>query len=330
MKVFVCFALAIACASADPGLHATWSSFKTAHGKTYHHSEDSARMAAFRATHDAIEAHNARFNAGLESFHMAHNEFSDMTPEEIQNRMGVIVPHDVEAQRCNATKHVSSGALSAPASFDLRTVGGITAVKNQGSCGSCYSFSASGALESAHFIRSKQQVDVSEQNIVDCTYQGAYGNNGCGGGWMWNAYKYIKDKNGINCQADYRYEGRVGSCRHNHGRKAMSVTGHVIINKGDENAIKEAVCKNGAVSIAYNAGTQAHSSYNGGILDVANCGNTPTHATLVVGYGTENGRDYWIIKNSWGPGWGEKGYFRMARGKNMCGIGDWASYPIAA
>ncbi len=98
----------------------------------------------------------------------------------------------------------------------------------------------------------------------------------------------------------------------------------------NENALLNAVATVGTVAVAYNAETQAHAYYQGGILDVPNCGNTPTHAVLLVGYGTENGKDFWILKNSWGSSWGEGGYLRLARGKNMCGIADWASYPIAS
>jgi len=109
----------------------------------------------------------------------------------------------------------------------------------------------------------------------------------------------------------------------------MGVSTFTYIPKGDEEALRNAVQFYGSVSIAYNAGTNEHSNYKDGVLDVAGCGNRPTHAVLVIGYGTENGKDYWLIKNSWGDWWGDKGYFKMARGKNMCGIADWASYPVA-
>jgi len=286
-------------------------------------------MQKFHAVSKVIEAHNDRFERGLESFRMEHNELSDLTPQEMSSRMGVKVPANVEEMRANMTHHVMSSGYGVPASMDWRTKGAVGRVKNQGGCGSCYAFSASGALECAQFKKSGKLIDVSEQNIVDCTYGGSYGNHGCSGGWMWTAFKYIQDKNGVNGQNDYQYEGVLGQCRHKSDKHVMSVSSHVLIPKANEHALLDAVANQGAVAIAYNAGTQGHASYRSGILDVPNCGNNPTHATLVVGYGTEGGKDYWIVKNSWGEGWGEKGYFRLARGKNMCGVADWASYPCA-
>jgi len=343
MKAFVVFAAAIAISQAaslegvssslmHAALQAKWSTFKATHGKDYHPSDESVRMQAFLERTHLIESHNERHAKGLESFRMAHNQFSDLTEQEMQSRMGVRLPENVEDMRANATMHIvvpSSGPEQA--TIDYRWWGGVTPVKNQGQCGSCYSFSASGALETAEWMRNKKTrlPDVSEQNIVDCTVQAPYNNHGCSGGWMWNAFKYIQDVGGIMPQSYYPYEGTVGSCRHNKQHREMGVSTFVYIKKGDEEALRNAVQYSGAVSIAYNAGSAAHANYDGGILDAPNCGNTPTHAVTLIGYGTEDGKDYWLLKNSWGDWWGEKGYFRMARGKNMCGIADWASYPVA-
>jgi C1A family cysteine protease len=196
-----------------------------------------------------------------------------------------------------------------------------------GSCGSCYAFSAIGALETAHWRKYATLPNLSEQHLVDCT--GEYGNGGCSGGWMHTAYRWLQDKGGSVSQLSYPYTASVGACQHAAKPKSAFVQHYTRIPAGNENALLDAVATTGTVAIAYNAGTQAHAYYQGGILDVPNCGNTPTHAVLLVGYGTENGKDFWILKNSWGSGWGEGGYFRLARGKNMCGIADWASYPIA-
>jgi len=146
---------------------------------------------------------------------------------------------------------------------------------------------------------------------------------------MWNAFQYVKDVGGIMPQDKYPYEAVQGQCRHNTGYRATGVSAFTLIPKGDERALLDAVRTCGTVSMAYNAGTAAHSNYKSGVLDVEGCGNNPTHAVLIIGFGTEDGKDYWLIKNSWGDWWGDKGYFKMARGKNMCGIADWASYPTA-
>ncbi|KAI9303884.1 hypothetical protein BJ944DRAFT_241048 [Cunninghamella echinulata] len=215
-----------------------------------------------------------------------------------------------------------------PASLDWRTWGGVQRVKDQGSCGSHYAFAAAGALETAHWRKHNVLPDISEQQIVDCSRE--YGNNGCGGGWMHTAFRYLQDKGGYISQANYPYTAKVDTCKNNDTPKIGKVTSYVRIPSGDEKALLDAVATVGTVAVAYNSETTEHSYYNGGILDVPNCGNRPTHAVLLVGYGTENGIDFWILKNSWGEIWGERGYFRMRRGVNMCGIADWASYPIVA
>ncbi|CAO3626303.1 unnamed protein product [Cunninghamella blakesleeana] len=223
---------------------------------------------------------------------------------------------------------VSAFILSVSAQVDWRTWGGVQRVKNQGSCGSDYAFAAVGALETAHWRKYGVLPDISEQQLVDCT--GEYGNGGCSGGWMHTAFKWLQEKDGYVSQSSYPYTGSVGQCQSSQKPKLGKVAKYVRIPAGNENALLEAVRDIGPVAIAYNADTQQHSYYRGGILDVPNCGNRPTHAALVVGYGTENGVDYWILKNSWGESWGERGFFRMRRGQNMCGIADWASYPIVA
>ncbi|KAI9304988.1 hypothetical protein BJ944DRAFT_249420 [Cunninghamella echinulata] len=165
-------------------------------------------------------------------------------------------------------------------------------VKNQGSCESGYAFAAINALEGALTIKYNRSYDLSEQHLVDC------GGSGCDGGRV-----------------------PVGQCRAQTMSKSGAVTSYKMVSSGDENALMEAL-KLGPVATAYNADTQEHSYYRSGILDIPNCGNTPTHAATLIGYGNEGGKDYWLLKNSWGANWGEKGYFRLVRGKNMCGIAD--------
>ncbi|CAO3635986.1 unnamed protein product [Cunninghamella echinulata] len=214
-----------------------------------------------------------------------------------------------------------------PSSVDWRTWGAVQQVKNQGSCGSAYAFAAAGALETAYWRKHNTLPDISEQHIVDCSRE--YGNKGCSGGWMHTVFQWLQDKQGYVAQKDYPYTGTVGTCQHSSKQKIGYVASYTRIPAGDENALLDAVATVGTVAVAYNADTQQHTDYKGGILDIPNCGNNQTHAVLLIGYGTENGVDYWILKNSWGSTWGEKGFFRMRRGVNMCGIADLASYPVA-
>lgn len=183
-----------------------------------------------------------------------------------------------------------------------------------------------GALETAYWRMYKSILNVSEQDIVDCTDE--YGNAGCGGGWMHTAFQWLHDHNGYVAEENYPYKAMPEICKHNATAKIGPVIEFVRIAAGNESDILHAVATVGTVSTAFNAGNPQYVHYSSGIIDMPDCGDRPTHAVLIVGYGTENGTDYWTIKNSWGSNWGENGYFRIKRGVNMCGLADWASYPI--
>ncbi|KAN0009255.1 hypothetical protein ACTFIU_006530 [Dictyostelium citrinum] len=221
-----------------------------------------------------------------------------------------------------------SPSFSRPNSIDWRLYNKVNLVKNQGSCGSCYAFSAVAALESHYAIRNNRMIDLSEQNLVDCTVK--YGNGGCNGGWMHTCFKYVVENGGINQQHNYPYKGRVGECTYDYKDTSSRISNFVIIPRNDENALADAVAAVGPVSIAYDASTVEFMYYKGGIYHSKDCQRTrTTHAVLVVGYGSENGVDYWILKNSWGPGWGERGFFRMRRNTgNQCGVATLSSYPV--
>ncbi|XP_003741376.1 cathepsin L1 [Galendromus occidentalis] len=333
MKAFVvCAALLVSACQAEvspklmkAALRAKWTSYKAAHKKSYSAAEESLRMANYLDNTRVIEEHNARFHQGLESYELGHNELSDLTLEEIKStRMGLVLPPNAAEIAANASRHFAPSDIVAPGSVDWRSKRCVQYVKNQGSCGSCYSFSALGALETSYCNKHGQLPDLAEQHLVDCA------GRGCSGGWMHDMFNYLQSNGGAIDQRRYPYTGKVEQCKQDRMPKAAGVATYKQISRGNENELMQAIATVGTVSIAYNAGTQQHSYYRGGILDVPNCGNTPTHAVLLVGYGTENGKDFWTLKNSWGEGWGERGFFRLARGKNMCGIADWASYPTAA
>ncbi|ELR17807.1 papain family cysteine protease subfamily protein [Acanthamoeba castellanii str. Neff] len=334
----------VASASSDDPLRGVFADWMRTHAKSYSNEEFVFRWNVWRENHRFIEEHNRQNH----SYHLAMNQFGDLTADEFRT-IYTAPASDSDAaptpKEDNATSEAAAAPAHArrhPASLDWRTWGGVQAVKNEGSCGASYAFSAVGALETAYWRAHNTLPDLSEQQIVDCTRE--YGNGGCGGstvttlppppspggGWMHTAYKWLQEKGGAVSQANYPYTGRVGACRSGSMPKVAQVARYVRIPAGNEKALLDAIATTGTVSVAFNAGTQQFSYYSGGILDVANCGNLPTLAVLLIGYGTENGKDFWILKNSWGPAWGEQGYFRLARGKNMCGIADWASYPFTA
>nr|CAI5868954.1 unnamed protein product [Callosobruchus analis] len=188
-----------------------------------------------------------------------------------------------------------------------------------------------GALEAHHYRKTGQLPDVSVQNLIDCTLP--YGNSGCNGGLMTPAYEYVRDNDGVDSEQSYPFEERTGECRFKREDVVVTCSGYVEIPVGDEKALEIAVGTIGPVSVGIDAGKQTFQFYSDGIYDEPTCNNGPddvNHAVLVVGYGREaDGREYWIIKNSYGPQWGIGGYMKMAKNAgNLCGIASKASYPL--
>ncbi|XP_028968920.1 cathepsin L [Galendromus occidentalis] len=205
--------------------------------------------------------------------------------------------------------------------------GYVTPVKDQGQCGSCWAFSTTGSLEGQHFKATGKLVSLSEQNLVDCS--GDEGNNGCEGGLMDQGFTYIKNNGGIDTEESYPYNAEDGDCAFKSNAVGARVTGFVDIDSGSEKALQKAVATVGPVSVAIDASNDSFQLYKEGIYDEPACSSTQLdHGVLAVGYGSENGVDYWLVKNSWNTVWGQDGYIKMARNKdNQCGIASQASYP---
>lgn len=275
-----------------------------------------------------IEQHNSNQE---KSFLMAVNKFSHLTDDEFASSMLM------EEQHCSATS-TSSNVLqnneidAAPQFKDWRLEGNfVTPVKNQGHCGSCWTFSSTGCLESAWAVHHGELLQLSEQQLVDCA--GQYDNHGCSGGLPSHAFEYVAANGGMDSEDGYPYEAKEeGKCAYDASIKTnLDVKGSFNITQGDEDAIYQAVAFLNPVSIAYQV-VGDFRNYAGGVYISDECKSGPTdvnHAVLVVGYGTdENNVDYWIIKNSWGADWGLDGYFWMKRGTNQCGIATCASFPV--
>ncbi|KAG9147547.1 hypothetical protein Leryth_007339 [Lithospermum erythrorhizon] len=301
----------------------TFARFAHQYGKSYRGVDEiKQKFEVFRDNLQTIRSHNKK----KLSYTLALNEFADLTWDEFKkHKLGA-------AQNCSATTkgNLKKSDVVLPEKKDWREDGIVSPVKNQGGCGSCWTFSTTGALEAAYAQAFGKGVSLSEQQLVDCA--GAFNNYGCNGGLPSQAFEYIKYNGGLETEEAYPYTGKDGLCKYSSSNIGVRVLNSVNITLGDEDELKYAVGLVRPVSVAFEV-VYPFNFYKDGVFTSNTCGTSSqdvNHAVLAVGYGVDNGVPYWIIKNSWGADWGENGYFKMEFGKNMCGVATCASYPIVA
>jgi hypothetical protein len=310
-----------------------FSAFKGWFRKSYPTLGAEARaLAAFVENEAAILEHNARHLG----YTLGHNQFSDLTWHEFKAQYvgGYLAspdhgrPKNYLAVAANATANATAEPI------DWVAKGGVTPVKNQGQCGSCWTFSTTGALEGALFAATGSLVSLSEQELVSCDST----DSACSGGLMDNAFDWVK-ANGLSADATYPYTSgdtnQPGTCRDAATRVPVAAcTGHADVPPKDEEALLAAL-RSGPVSVAIEADRTAFQLYRSGILDNSACGTELDHGVLLVGFGYDDTDaaagnatvPYWKVKNSWGGSWGEGGFIRFAKGKDQCGISQSASQP---
>jgi cathepsin F len=302
-------------------IFAQFQDFMKNHKKSYNTVEEfKNRFEIFRQNYRKVEMHQFMMSKSGEKamYELGINEFFDLTPSEFAKshlNLEISYLQRLKAEAVAVRPHFKNG--NAPESYDWRDQGKVSSVKNQGMCGSCWAFSAIGNIESVYAIKTGKNVDFSEQQLVDCDKV----DQGCNGGLMEDAFKYL-NTSGVMTNQDYPYRGTDGQCRFDQSKVAARVSGFQFASSQDENEIKQFLFENGPLAIAINATPLQF--YFWGIFNpwfewICNPKEL-NHGVLLVGYGVSGSTPYWIVKNSWGSGWGEKGYFRIIAGKGACGV----------
>lgn len=308
-----------------------WKQYKLDFKRTFDSkSHEELREKIFRESIRTISHHNFEFRQGRESFKMGINSFSDMTFDEYSAMFKA--NESIKAMANEKAKNIrfrpkiihgnDVGNLTErnlAASFDWRDQGAVTKVRDQKLCGSCYAMATIGSIESQYFIMNKKLIDFSEQEIVDCA--GEFTTFGCSGGIAFRVFDYVLE-NQLSTRSGYPYKAEVGECRATENKIKIHLKGYGYVDaEDDDDNLAEAVTKFGPIVVSINSDLETFMRYSSGIYFDEKCTDEVNHGALLVGYGSEDGIDYWIVKNSFGESWGESGYIRMARKMgNDCGI----------
>lgn len=253
-------------------------------------------------------------NQGNSSFKLGLTPFLHLNEQEWKSKF-----HNFTMDHTSNDIFVSSNLRSTPSSFSWVEQGKTTPVKDQGSfCGECWAASTTESMETTYAIKSGELLMLSHQQLVDCSKL----NKGCNGGLQSRAYIYL-EKTGQCLESEYPYIGKDGTC-HSCTAAVPLLSSYVSVK--NENDMGQAILIT-SLAVAIQADQKQFQMYSSGVLDF-DCGTNLNHAVNVEGYGTENGKDYWLVRNSWGTSWGDKGYVKMARGKDLCGIAESVVYPV--
>ncbi|CAL0306457.1 unnamed protein product [Lupinus luteus] len=313
--------------SSEEGVFQLFKLWQKEHGRQYGNpEEESSRLEIFQKNLLYINEKNAKRKSQLQH-HLGLNKFADMSPQEFKKSY---LLHEIEkpSKWGNRKVHDDDSCENLPDSVDWREKGAVTEVRDQGNCQSHWAFSVTGAIEGLNKIITDKLIPLSVQELVDCDPA----SKGCAGGYYFNAFGYVIQNGGIDTEADYPYTAKNGTCKEN-ANKAVSIDNLLVLD-GSEEAL---LCRASKQPVSVSLDATGLQSYTGGIYDGEFCSKDSRNTNLVVlivGYGSENGEDYWIVKNSWGKDWGDKGYLLLKRNVSsewpygVCGINGLAGYPV--
>jgi cathepsin L len=301
------------------GYEYSFETFMTDFNKAYATEEIETRRANFEANLLKIKEHNQQ----KLSWQMGVNAFADMSATEFKaTKLGYskAMARTTAAPVCDRLPKVKL-----PTDLDWRDKNVVTPVKNQEACGSCWAFSTAETIESHLAIRTGTLDVLSPQEFVDCVPNPDHcgGTGGCEGATQWLGFAYAM-KNGVATEASYPYQGRDETCDKSKMNIVGNITGYCRLPHVSSNfsaaeqysELMQAVTQQGPIAIS--AAAEPWQLYERGVFSSKHCGTDVDHAIQLVGYGTAKeiiggSADYWLVRNSWGPGWGEKGYIRIKR-----------------
>ncbi|XP_067681138.1 cathepsin F-like [Haliotis asinina] len=289
--------------------------FMIKHGKVYETEDEEAKRFAIFCDNMKFAWKLNKTEKGTATY--GATKFADLTREEFKQKyLSKRTWNKMTNYGASIMEKAKIPSGAPPKAFDWRDKGAVTPVKNQGQCGSCWAFSTTGNIEGQWKIKRNELISLSEQELVDCDKR----DEGCDGGLPSNAYMSIMQLGGLETESEYKYEAEDEKCMFNKSKVEVTINGAVNISSNEDDMASWLV-KNGPISIGINA--NAMQFYFGGISHPFEIFCNPEsldHGVLIVGYGVEGSEPYWIVKNSWGPDWGEKGYYLVYRGGGVCGL----------
>jgi len=320
MKIVLVLALALFCTALGINEQRLFDSWKFQHNKIYSSlEEESLRFENFKASIDRVVARNAATTGAT----FGLTKFADMSVEEFKSSLlGSIPPLSNPDVGVLPTQ-----PIKVPQTWDWRTENMVTPVKNQEQCGSCWAFSCVENIESmwckAKGLDCTTFTPLSVQEIVDCDTT----DNGCSGGWPYNAYQFVITEGGLETDANYPYTAQNGNCNFQSNLVAVTISSwKYATTNSDETTLQSNLVSWGPLSVCVDA--EPWQDYTGGIMMAADCGSSIDHCVQLVGYDMTQSTPFWIVRNSWGTDWGENGYIRLQYGQDTCAVADVATSSV--